>query len=351
MPDDHAVPSGYRTDAYDYPLPGERIAQRPADRRDRSRLLVMPAQGPLAHHTFVELPELLRAGDLLVVNDTRVLRARFRPRRREGGKAEVLLLHPVPQEGCWEAMARPGKRVRKGDRLTLDASRGIEIVDWAPEGNRIVRFYGISADEAMARFGEVPLPPYIDRPPEDAAERYQTVYAARDGSVAAPTAGLHFTPELRTALAAKGIGWASVTLDVGAGTFRPVSADDIREHHMHAERFDIPASTAEAIARTRAAGGRIVAVGTTVLRTLEASAGEHGEVVPGSAWTSIFIYPPYRFRVVDVLITNFHLPRSTLLMLVAAFAGRERVLAAYSEAIAEGYRFYSFGDAMLIERM
>ena len=339
-----------RTDAYDYPHPADLIAQYPAERRDRSRVLVMPAGGPIAHRTFADLPELLSPGDLLVANDTRVLRARFHPHRRQGGKAEVLLLHPTPEAGCWEAMTRPGKRVRKGDLLALDAGCGIEIVDWAPNGNRIVRFYGISADDAMQRFGEVPLPPYIDRPPDDAAERYQTVYAQRDGSVAAPTAGLHFTPGLISTLRERGVGWTTVTLDVGAGTFRPVSADDIRQHHMHAERYEIPSSTAAAIAQTRSAGGRVVAVGTTVLRTLEASAAEHGDVRAGSAWTSIFIHPPYRFRVVDVLITNFHLPRSTLLMLVCAFAGRDRVLAAYAEAIAASYGFDSFGDAMLGER-
>jgi S-adenosylmethionine:tRNA ribosyltransferase-isomerase len=285
-----------------------------------------------------------------VANDTRVLRARFRPRRREGGKAEILLLHPVAEPGCWEVMARPGKRVRKGDRLPLDPACGIEIVEWAPGGNRIVRFYGIDPEDAMNTFGEVPLPPYIDTPPDDADERYQTVYAARDGSVAAPTAGLHFTPELIAAVRAQGVAWNTITLDVGAGTFRPVKTADIREHHMHAERFEIGAETVAAIGRCRAQGGRVIAVGTTALRALEASAAKAGHVSAGADQTSIFIYPPYSFRVVDALITNFHLPRSTLLMLVAAFAGRERILSAYEEAVIRGYRFYSFGDAMLLHR-
>jgi S-adenosylmethionine:tRNA ribosyltransferase-isomerase len=347
-PDD--IPVEDRTSSFDYALPRELIAQRPAQRRDESRLLVLPAAGAALHLTFKDLPQLLRSKDLLVANDARVLRARFRPRRREGGKAEVLLLHPTAESGCWEAMARPGKRVRKGDRLALDGARGIEILDWAPGGNRIIRCYGIDADEAMTLFGEMPLPPYIDTPPPDADERYQTVYAARDGSVASPTAGLHFTPELLSALRECGVGWTTVTLNVGAGTFRPVKTEDVRRHHMHAESYEISESAATAIGAARDAGGRVIAVGTTALRALEACAARSGRVAPDSAWTSIFIHPPYRFRVVDALITNFHLPRSTLLMLVAAFAGRERILGAYEEAVRREYRFYSFGDAMFLER-
>jgi S-adenosylmethionine:tRNA ribosyltransferase-isomerase len=247
-------------------------------------------------------------------------------------------------------MVRPGKRVRKGDRLALDDACGIDIVDWAPDGHRVVRFFGIEADAAMAAHGEMPLPPYIDRPPPDADERYQTVYSTREGSVAAPTAGLHFTPELLEALRTRGIGWTTITLHVGAGTFRPVKTDDVRDHTMHAELYEISEEAARAIRAARDAGGRIVAVGTTSLRALEASAAQNGDVDAGSQWTSIFIHPPYRFRVVDALITNFHLPKSTLLMLVAAFAGRERILAAYAEGIAREYRFYSFGDAMFVER-
>ena len=213
-----------------------------------------------------------------------------------------------------------------------------------------MRFFGIDADAAMARFGVVPLPPYIKQPPSDADLRYQTVYASHDGSVAAPTAGLHFTPHLLQKLLDRGIGWTTLTLHVGAGTFRPVKSDDIRLHHMHAELYEIPDETARVIASARADGRRVIAVGTTALRSLEASAAEDGVVRAGSAWTSIFIYPPYRFRVVDALITNFHLPRSTLFMLASAFAGRERIRAAYEEAVRRAYRFYSFGDAMLIER-
>lgn len=350
MPEGPGTPSEFRSDAFDYDLPEPLIAQRPADRRDASRLLVLPRVGPIRHEAFSSLAGLLDAGDVLVANDAKVLRARFRPSRRKGGRAEVLLLHPAAESGTWEAMARPGKRIRRGDRLALDESRGIEIVDWAPDGNRIVRFYGIEADEAMARFGEMPLPPYIRTPPPDAAGRYQTVYASREGSAAAPTAGLHFTHEAIEGLKARGIGWTTLTLHVGAGTFRPVKTDDVRNHHMHAERYEIPAVTAEAIARARHAGKRVVAVGTTVLRALEASASATGAVAPGENETTIFIHPPYRFRTADALLTNFHLPRSTLLMLVSAFAGRERVLEAYAEAIALRYRFYSFGDAMFVER-
>ncbi|HXW75974.1 MAG TPA: tRNA preQ1(34) S-adenosylmethionine ribosyltransferase-isomerase QueA [Candidatus Eremiobacteraceae bacterium] len=350
MTDPGDVPVDQRTASYDYALPSELIAQNPAERRDASRLLVLDARGDIRHARFSELASCLRRGDLLVANDTKVIPARFLPQRREGGKSEVLLLHPASEPGTWLAMVRPGKRVRKGDRLALDPRCGIEIVDWAG-GERIVRFYGISADDAMARFGRVPLPPYITQAPVDAAERYQTVYATRLGSVAAPTAGLHFTTELIADLERGGVEWTTVTLDVGAGTFRPVSATVVPDHRLHAERFEIGDAAALAIRRARARGSRVVAVGTTALRTLEASASQHdGVVAPGSAWTELFIYPPYRFVAVDALITNFHLPRSSLLMLVAAFAGRERVLAAYEQAKALRYRFYSFGDAMFVER-
>ena len=347
---DDPTPAVFRTDAFDYALPEALIAQRPADRRDASRLLVLPRRGAIRHAAFSDLPDLLEPGDLLVANDAKVLRARFRPRRREGGRAEVLLLHPVAQAGCWEAMARPGKRIRKGDRLALDAERGIEIVDWAAGGNRIVRFYGIDAGDAMARFGEMPLPPYIRTPPADADERYQTVYAAAEGSAASPTAGLHFTPESIATMRARGIGWTTLTLHVGAGTFRPVKTDDLRRHVMHAERYEIPSAAVDAIGAARRSGKRVVAVGTTVLRALEASSSDDGAIAAGAGETSIFIHPPYRFRTAGALLTNFHLPRSTLLMLVSAFAGRERVLAAYAEAVERGYRFYSFGDAMFVER-
>lgn len=351
MHDGIMLPADVRLASYDYALPPELIAQEPSRVRDASRLLVLPRSGKIEHRAFSELRDVLRAGDLLVANDTRVLRARFLPRRRGGGKAEILLLHPATRPGDWVAMARPGKRVRKGDVLSLDDDASIEIVDWSDDGLRTVRFLGIDADAAMARYGAIPLPPYIEAPPADADERYQTVYAERDGSVAAPTAGLHFTSALIAALAESGVGMAFLTLDVGAGTFRPVTAVDVRDHVMHAERFEISEITAESIASTREAGGRIVAVGTTTLRALESAIDDAGVVVQGSRTTSLFVYPPYRFRVVDALITNFHLPRSSLLMLVSAFAGRDRVLAAYAEAIAHGYRFYSFGDAMFVDRL
>jgi len=340
----------YRTDTYDYVLPPELIAQTPADRRDASRLLVFG--DPLAHHTFSELPELLRPGDLLVANDTRVLRARFLPKRSKGGAAQVLLLHPAAEPGAWEAMVRPGARVRPGDKLTLDRDSGIEILARGDEGTRIVRFYGVTVEEAMLRFGLVPLPPYIRTAPADAAERYQTVYAAHDGSVAAPTAGLHFTPALLERLSERGVAWTTITLDVGAGTFRPVSVEDIRDHHMHAERYEIGEATARSINEARREGRRVIAVGTTAARALEDAArlSTDGRVEPGSRWTDLFISPGFTFNVVDALITNFHLPRSTLLMLVCAFAGTANVLGAYEEAVRERYRFYSFGDAMLLTR-
>jgi len=349
--DDARDQARFRTDRYDYQLPPSLIAQRPSSRRDESRLLVM-GDG-ISHRRFDDLVDLVKPGDLFVVNDTRVLRARFRPQRRGGGKAEVLLLHPVESEGdgVWEALVRPGQRVRVGDRLSLSPEHGIEIVDRTQTGTRLVRFQGLDASAAMASYGLVPLPPYITSAPPDAGERYQTVYAARDGSVAAPTAGLHFTPELIKALTTRGAGWATLTLDVGAGTFRPVKTADIREHPMHAEHYTISEETAAAIARTKSAGGRVIAVGTTSVRSLEDAAlrDAEGHVAAGSRWTDLFIYPGFEFQIVDALVTNFHLPRSTLLMLVCAFAGTERVTRAYADAVREGYRFYSFGDAMFID--
>jgi S-adenosylmethionine:tRNA ribosyltransferase-isomerase len=340
----------FETVRYDYELPLDRIAQSPAGRRDESRLLVMDGAA-IADREFCDLPALVKPGDLFVVNDTRVMRARLLPKRRGGGKAEVLLLHPTAHgDGTWEALVRPGQRMRVGDRLSLSPEHAVEITGRTDLGTRIVRFEGIDADAAMERYGLVPLPPYITTPPPDAGERYQTVYAAHRGSVAAPTAGLHFTQGLIDALRERGASWATVTLDVGAGTFRPVKTADIREHPMHAERYSIPAQTAEAIARTKTSGGRIIAVGTTSVRSLEDAAlhSANGSVAPGSRWTNLFIYPGFQFRVVDALITNFHLPRSTLLMLVCAFAGTDAVLSAYAHAVRERYRFYSFGDAMFI---
>ena len=342
----------FATATYSYELPPELIAQAPAPSREQARLFVLPTNGEIRHTHFSALPSLLRQGDLVVANDTRVLRARFFPKRRRGGAAQVLLLHPALQAGTWIAMARPGKRVRPGDRLTLGPDIGIEILDWAPGGNRLIRFYGIEAEAAMERFGQVPLPPYVHTPPPDAAQRYQTVYATREGSVAAPTAGLHFTPALIEEVRARGATWETITLDVGAGTFRPVASDDIRDHVMHEERYEIGTAAAQAVARVRAAGGRVIAVGTTTLRALEDAVrnSPDGAIHEGSRWTSLFIHPPERVTTADALITNFHLPRSTLLMLVCAFAGTDRVLDAYAQAVAQCYRFYSFGDAMFVER-
>ena len=343
----------FATTTYTYDLPAQLIAQAPEPLREQARLLVLPAQGPSTHLRFAQLLTLLRPGDLLVANDPRVLRALFLPTRRRGGAAQVLLLHPATEPGSWIAMTRPGKRVRPGDRLSLGPDASIEIVDWAPGGNRVIRFLGIEADAAMQRYGHVPLPPYVRTPPPDAEQRYQTVYATREGSVAAPTAGLHFTQQLIDAVRAQGVDWQTITLDVGAGTFRPVASSDIRDHQMHEEHYEITAATAQAIARTKAAGGRVIAVGTTTLRALEDAVrtAPDGEIHAVSRWTSLFIHPPQRITTADVLITNFHLPRSTLLMLVCAFAGTHRVLDAYAEAIAQNYRFYSFGDAMFVERM
>lgn len=341
----------FSTATYAYDLAPELIAQAPAPRRDHSRLLALLRDGERKHLVFADLQQLLRPGDLLIANDTRVLRARFFPKRRGGGAAQVLLLHPAQTPGSWIAMARPGKRVRAGDRLTLGPNEGIEILDWAPGGNRIVRFYGIDAESAMQRYGILPLPPYIRTPPENAMERYQTVYATHEGSVAAPTAGLHFTEEMLAALRVAGIGWATITLDVGAGTFRPVNVPDVRSHLMHEERYEITGETARAISRARTEGGRVIAVGTTTLRAMEDAArnSPDGSVRAASRWTSLFIHPPDTMTTADALITNFHLPRSTLLMLVCAFAGTNQVLQAYEEAARMQYRFYSFGDAMFLE--
>jgi S-adenosylmethionine:tRNA ribosyltransferase-isomerase len=345
------TPDPYATATYDYPLPTHLIAQSPAPRRDAARLFVVTAQGQHRHLVFSKLPEVLQPGDLLVANDTRVIPARFFPRRKRGGACQVLLLHPAEAPETWVAMARPGSRIRPGDRLSLGEGVGIEIVDRAPGGNRIVRFYGLDAQAAMARYGQVPLPPYVRTPPPAAAERYQTVYARQPGSVAAPTAGLHFTPELLKRLVEHGIEWTTITLHVGAGTFRPVKTDDIRQHVMHAEEYEIAPETADRIRHARCAGRRVIAVGTTTLRALEDAARQtDGDILPGRRWTQLFVAPPQQITSVDALITNFHLPRSTLLMLVCAFAGTERMLAAYAEAVRLEYRFYSFGDAMLIER-
>jgi S-adenosylmethionine:tRNA ribosyltransferase-isomerase len=323
---------------FDYELPEERIAQEPAPRGE-SRLLVLDAEGPERHRRVRDLPGLLRPGDLLVLNDTRVIPARLYGRRGEG-RMEVLLVEKLGEQD-WEALVRPGRRARPGTEIVFEGL-SCEVVDKRDDRYRL-RF-SEPVEPHLDRLGHIPLPPYIHRPDESAdRDRYQTVFARTPGAIAAPTAGLHFSEKLLEEIAAAGIGIARVTLHVGIGTFKPVSAERVEDHRMDRERYQVGEETAEAIRRTRESGGRIVAVGTTVVRTLESSGG-----AAGSGSTELFITPGFRFRVVDVLLTNFHLPRSTLLMLVSAFAGRERVLAAYEEAIREGYRFYSYGDAMLV---
>ncbi len=345
----------FRTADFDFPFDPHAVAQRPLPDRSGSRLLTVDRRaGTIAHMRFGDLPRLLRPGDLLVVNESRVMPARLRGRRAGGGAAEVLLVHEEA-DGTWLAMVRPGSRLRPGRSVRFGQDGAAEVVAYAPGGLRRVRFTGPEGVRLiMERHGTVPLPPYIDRPPEPAdRERYQTVYAAVDGSVAAPTAGLHFTPELLARLADGGVGVARVVLHVGPGTFKPVEGDDPAQHLMHAERYDVSAAAAAAVNRTRAAGGRVWAVGTTVARTLETVANEPagepaGPVRGMRGWTSLFIYPPYRFRIVDALLTNFHRPRSTLLMLVAAFAGYDLTMRAYREAVAADYRLFSYGDAMAI---
>jgi S-adenosylmethionine:tRNA ribosyltransferase-isomerase len=358
---------------YDYELPAGRIAARPADRRDASRLLVLPrGGGPVRHRTFGELETLVAPGDLLVVNESRVLPARLLGRKPTGARAEILLTRPLapgvgdgaaapPQTAAafsaacaeareWEALVRPGSKLKPGRVVDVAPGLRVEIIGPAPGGMRTVRLLtDLPVAEALDRYGHLPLPPYIERD-DDAAdrERYQTVYAGAAGSIAAPTAGLHFTPELLDRLAARGVRRAAVTLHVGVGTFRPVETDDPAEHEMHAEIFNVPESTAAAVAETRAGGGRVWAVGTTVVRTLESVPEPGGRVRAGSGSTDLYIRPGFDFKVVDALITNFHLPRSTLLMLVSAFAGHRPVMDAYREAVQEGYRFYSYGDAMAL---
>ncbi len=342
----------------DFDLPPELIAQEPAARREDARLLLLArATGEVRHAHVPDLVGELRAGDLLVVNDTRVLPARLLGRRASGGRVELLLVAPVPAHGddAWEALVRCGGALQAGEAVTLPGDDTLVLVT-RPAGGRAVVCGGTAPlPELMRRSGRLPLPPYIRRDDADARdaldrERYQTVYAERPGAIAAPTAGLHLTQPLLDAVRARGVGFARVTLHVGPGTFLPVRADDFDAHVMHAERFDVPEATAAAIRATRAAGGRVVAVGTTTVRALEAAAAASADGLPqaGAAETALFIRPGHTFRAVDALWTNFHLPRSTLLCLVAAFAGRERVLAAYRTAVAARYRFFSYGDAMLI---
>jgi S-adenosylmethionine:tRNA ribosyltransferase-isomerase len=343
---------GLRTSDYDFDLPPELIAQAPAERRDASRLLVVDrATGSLSHRVFSDLIDYIPAGDALVLNETRVFPARLLGRRASGAEAEVLLLTPhAGEEKLWTALVRPGAKLKPGRTVEISDELSIEIVESTPGGERIVRLHTpLSLTDALDRYGEVPLPPYVQhRATEEDRERYQTVYARERGSVAAPTAGLHFTPELLAVLEAKGVRIVRLVLHVGVGTFRPVETDDPAEHRMHSEWYHVPAAAAAALNEARAAGGAIWAVGTTVTRTLETVTDEAGTVHAGEGWTDIFIRSPYRYRAVDHLVTNFHLPRSTLLMLVAAFAGYEMMMRAYREAIDGGYRFFSYGDAMLI---
>ncbi|MBO7762050.1 MAG: tRNA preQ1(34) S-adenosylmethionine ribosyltransferase-isomerase QueA [Clostridia bacterium] len=334
-----------------YDLPEELIAQTPMEKRDTSRLLVLDrTSGALSHRHFYDICEYIRPEDILVVNSSRVIPARLLGANAAGSPIELLLLR-MREGGVWETLVRPGKRARAGAKFTFGGILEAEILEVLEDGNRLVRFHYPSeyqtVYEVLDAVGQMPLPPYITKKLEDKS-RYQTVYAKEEGSAAAPTAGLHFTPELLAALRAKGTGYAEVTLHVGLGTFRPVKAEAITDHHMHTEQFHIEPEVAEEINRRRAAGGRVIAVGTTACRVLESVTDEQGIVHPMSGETGIFIYPGYRFRAVDALITNFHLPESTLIMLVSALGGRENIMNAYRTAVEEEYRFFSFGDAMLI---
>jgi S-adenosylmethionine:tRNA ribosyltransferase-isomerase len=365
-------PEALPTSAFEYELPVERIAQYPSERRDESRLLVLHrASGAIEHRRFRNVLDYMNAGDVLAVNETRVIPARLLGRKTTGARVEVLLIRPVewdaPADAAtaspprresaagaaslyWEAMVRPGGKLKPGRVVEIAPELIVEIIERTRDGNRIVRLDStLPIEQAISRFGRTPLPPYVEREDSPAdRERYQTVYARRPGSVAAPTAGLHFTPALLAAIEAKGVAIARLVLHVGIGTFRPVEVDDPGAHVMHRERFDVPAGAAELMNAARARGSSVWAVGTTVVRTIEATTDDAGITRSGSGETALFIRPPYRFRGVDRLITNFHLPRSTLLMLVAAFGGYDGVMKAYSEAVAGEYRFYSFGDAMAV---
>ena len=339
-----------KTSDFYYDLPQELIAQTPIEKRDTSRLMTLDrATGEVEHHHFYELPDFLRPGDCLILNDSRVLPARLLGQRLPGGGACEVLLLTDKGDKTWECLVRPGRKMRTGAKLSFgNGELTAEVVGEIEGGNRLVRFdYEGIFLEVLEHLGKMPLPPYIKEELQD-KERYQTVYSKVLGSAAAPTAGLHFTPELLEKIAAKGVGVGYVTLHVGLGTFRPVKEEEITDHEMHSEFCTIPPETAELINRTKANGGRVICVGTTSCRTLESWAAEDGHMEPKSGWTNIYIYPGYRFKVMDGLVTNFHLPESTLIMLVSAFAGREHVLAAYQEAVKERYRFFSFGDAMFI---
>lgn len=339
-----------KTSDFDYYLPEELIAQTPLQRRDSSRLLHLDRlTGKVEHKHFFDLPDFLREGDCLVLNDSRVLPARLIGRRETGGVVEVVLLKDKG-DNVWECLTRPGKKTKPGTKLIFGEGELTALVtDSAEGGNKLLRFYyeGIFL-EVLEHLGKMPLPPYIKIELQD-QERYQTVYSREIGSAAAPTAGLHFTEELLDIITKKGVKICYVTLHVGLGTFRPVKCEDIESHEMHSEFCIISEETARVVTETKRSGGRIVAVGTTSCRTLESFAKEDGTLDESSGFTDIFIYPGYKFKCMDALVTNFHLPESTLVMLVSAFAGREQVLAAYAKAVEEKYRFFSFGDAMFIE--
>ncbi len=341
----------YRTSDYDFTLPADRIAQVPADPRDASRLMVLDrASGSISHRTFRDVGDIIPPGDVLVLNTTRVFRARLLGTRDgSGAPAEVLLLKPQGDER-FEALVRPGGKLGPGRVITISPELSVEVEQVTERRTRIVRLRtALPVEQAIDRYGHVPLPPYVTRADTAAdADRYQTVYARERGSVAAPTAGLHFTPGMLAMFAHRGVERADVVLHVGAGTFKPVETDDPSEHRMHEEWYCVPLETARALAAARGRGARVWAVGTTTARTLESAAQEDGHVIAGSGETRLFIRPPFVWKAVDRLITNFHLPRSTLLMLVAAFAGYDLTMRAYREAVEAGYRFFSYGDAMLV---
>lgn len=336
---------------FEYHLPPDRIAQEPLPQRDASRLMVVKSgEGAVSHATFRELPQFVEGGTLMVVNNARVIPARLFGRRATGGKVEVFLVREREKD-LWVCLVKPGRSLREGARVFFPpGSWWGEVEQVLPSGERVIRFWGPGgADALLESQGQVPLPPYIRRPPSPLdRERYQTIFAARKGAVAAPTAGLHFTPRVLDALKYKGVEIVPLTLHVGPGTFRPVKTENVEDHSMEEEYYEIPPQTADKIQQAKKEGRRLLAVGTTVTRALESAANEKGELVRLKGWTGLFIYPGYRFKVVNGLLTNFHLPRSTLLMLVCAFGGRELIMSAYREAIEKGYRFYSYGDAMLI---
>jgi len=343
-------PPAFSAADVDYHCPPDLIAQHPAVPRGADRMLVLDrATGARTHAQFEAFPDLINPGDALVVNTSKVIAARLHGARDNGRPAEILLVHPEP-DGTWLAMVHPGGKLRAGRLVRLGADTTAEIVGVVGGGLRRVRFTGpLDAAGIMRAHGAVPLPPYIHRAPDATdGERYQTVYAKVDGSVAAPTAGLHFTPAILDRIRARDVALVELVLHVGPGTFKPVEVDDPARHAMHAEWYDVPVASAETLNRVKGHGGKIWAVGTTAARTLETVTTPDGMIHPGTGWADLFIYPPYRFRAVDHLLTNFHLPRSTLLMLVAAFAGRDAIMGAYAEAVAHAYRLYSYGDAMAV---